>query len=146
MSADADGPLCTPAADIIVTNSSLGAAGDGLSTGDGTSMASAVAGLSLWLRVRCLLRPAPHPGRWRDVSFELEDRDGAHLAGPAAAARFLLERDEGLPEKPRVAPAAAVRFLLERDDWLPEQEKTRVPRFRLGALADQRDQRHQSDA
>src|SRR6185437_12862292 len=46
-SADSDGPLRTLAADVIVTNSSLGAAGDGPSTADGTSMASAVAEPSL---------------------------------------------------------------------------------------------------
>ena len=46
-SADSDGPLRTLAADVIVTNSSLGAAGDGPSTADGSSMASAVAEPSL---------------------------------------------------------------------------------------------------
>ena len=45
MSAEADGPLRTLAADVIVTNSSLGAAEVGTSTGDGISTAC-VAGLS----------------------------------------------------------------------------------------------------
>ena len=47
ISAEADGPLRTLTADVIVTNSSLDAVGDGTATGDGTSMAFAVAGLSV---------------------------------------------------------------------------------------------------
>jgi hypothetical protein len=96
MSAEADGPLRTLTADVIFTNSSLGAAGDGISAGDGTSMASAVTGLSL--RVKTLQRGAPRLALGREGSFVLEGGDRAHLAGPAAAARFLLGRNERLPD------------------------------------------------
>jgi hypothetical protein len=47
ISAEADGPLRTLTVDVTVTNSFLGAAGDGACTRDGTSTASAVAGLSV---------------------------------------------------------------------------------------------------
>src|SRR5262249_32556140 len=121
--ADADGPSRRLAAEVIITNSSLDAAGDGLSADDGTSMASAVAGLCFWLQVRYLRWPASHPERSREVSSE--DRDGAHLVGPAAETRCLLERQGVLPEqaKPRVTPSAAVRSLVKPDEGLLEAEE-----------------------
>ena len=54
--------------------------------------------LGFWLPVKPLLRAAPCPALGRDVNFALGDRDGAHLAGPVGTVRFLLGRDERLPE------------------------------------------------
>jgi hypothetical protein len=59
-------------------------------------MASAVTGLSV--AGEDSAAGAPRLALWREGSFVLEGGDRAHLAGPAAAARFLLGRNERLPD------------------------------------------------
>src|SRR5690242_19972699 len=84
------------------------------------------------LQVRYLRWPASHPERSREVNSELEDRGGAHLVGPAAETRCLLERQGVLPEqgKSRVTPPAVVRSLLKPDEGLLQAEMGVLPAAR----------------